>query len=287
MSYRKIVWLASYPKSGNTWVRLFLDAYFLGEIDINDIVCSVTDDRADRCQIGDGSNISDLPVDIQHLTRPMGLLRLVRAFNKNKFSEVPLFVKTHSAHMIANGIELLPEMLTQATICIVRDPRDVAPSFAKHMGVDVDTAIEYMQDKYRTLTSDPTRVADFMSSWSRHTNSYLNADTHNVRVFSYEAMRQNPVQEFSEILRHSGIEPDEIRVKAALDMVDLGRLRKIEAKEGFRESSPNAKNAFFGEGKVGGNKLTDRQRYRISKAFRRTMERLGYLEKGRGVIKLH
>ena len=282
--FKKIVWLASYPKSGNTWVRLFLDAYLLGDLDINDMVCSVTDDRADRMQIGDGSQISSMPIDIQQLARPMGLLRLVSAFNENKFSDVPLFVKSHAAHMLANGIELLPASLTRAVIYIVRDPRDVAPSFAKHMGIDLDTAIEYMVDRYRVLTSDPSRCADFLSSWDAHVLSYLNADTHNVAVFQYEEMRANPVEQFCGILRHAGIQPVRERVEKALEMVNLNRLRELESEVGFRESSPNAKNQFFGEGKIGNNNLSTTQRYRIEREFRRVMKRLGYIDGKRAAV---
>ena len=277
MNYRQIVWLASYPKSGNTWVRMFLDAYFLDEVDINDVVCSVADDRAGLYAIGDGTKAEELPVDLQHLTRPMAFLRLVRQYNKANHG-IPLFVKTHTAHMLANGVELLPMSLTKSVIFIVRDPRDVLPSFSKHMGCDLDQGIEWMNDKYRTLASRETRVADFISSWDDHTKSFLNADTHNVRVFRYEDMRANPVEQFAEILRHAGVEPDLFKVKRALNLVELDKLREAEKKEGFTESSHHAKDQFFGKGEVGGwkGKLNDKQRFRIEKLFGRVMKRLGY-----------
>ena len=279
MDYNQIVWLASYPKSGNTWVRMFLDSYLLEEVDINDVVCSVTDDRADRMQIGDGSHIAEAPVDIQQLARPMGLLRLVKEFNANN-PITPLFVKTHSAHMLANGIELLPASLTKSVVYIVRDPRDVVVSFAKHMGSTIDEAIEYMDDRYRVLTSDPTRCADFLSSWDGHVNSFLNADTHNVRVFQYEEMRRNPVETFSRIVEHMGLPVDKNRVQQALERVELNKLREIEKDKGFVESSPHAKNNFFGHGRIGGweKKLTPKQVHLIEKKFGRVMKRLGYLK---------
>jgi len=111
MDYKQIVWLSSYPKSGNTWIRCFVDAYLTGEVDINNLVGSVTDDGSQRCLPGDGSDPSKYPIDVQILTRPMGLLRLVRQFELNKAEggpDIPLFVKTHNAHLVTNGIELLP-----------------------------------------------------------------------------------------------------------------------------------------------------------------------------------
>ena len=75
--YKQIVWIASYPKSGNTWVRCFFDAYFMNEVDINDILCSVTDDLPSAYDIGDGTHIKEHRFEIQQLARPMALLRLI------------------------------------------------------------------------------------------------------------------------------------------------------------------------------------------------------------------
>lgn len=279
MSYKQIVWIASYPKSGNTWVRAFIDAYFLGEVDINQMVCSVSDDTSTRYQVGDGSDIRLEPVDIQMLARPMAMLRLVKLYNANKIDGVPLFVKTHSAHMIANGIEQLPEMLTKATVFIVRDPRDVLPSFAAHMGISLDEAIDAMSDRYRVLFAGQkqAKCAELISSWLQNTESFINADSHNVMVIKYEDMLADPCKEMARILRHSGIEPDMDRVKTAVEMVSLANLKKQEEKAGFNEGSPYA-DAFFGGKK---EKPTDIQLHRIKKLFEKPMRKLGYLNEKR------
>lgn len=278
--YRQLVWLASYPKSGNTWVRLFLDAYFLADLNINDVMTSVSDDRAGLYATGAQTRPECLPIELQHLTRPMALLRLVTNFNEANHG-IPLYVKTHHANMLANGVEMLPFSLTRSTIFIVRDPRDVVSSFAKHMGCDIDQAIEWMDDKYKTLSSTAGCMSDFISSWDGHTLSYLNGDTHNIRTFRYEDMRADPVKEFTAILRHSGVDPEPLRVRQALKLVELDKLRDMEKIDGFMESSIHAKNEFFGKGEVGGwsDKLTPGQQHKIEKKFGRVMKRLGYLEK--------
>lgn len=280
MDHRQIIWLASYPKSGNTWVRCFLDAYILGELDINEILTSISDDLGHLYQIGDGSDVTKLPVQYQNLTRPMAMLRLVRQHVMTRGEEVPLFVKTHMPHVVANGIELLPEPLTKKVVYLVRDPRDVLPSFAKHMGVDLDTGLQWMEDKYRHLSSNDHRVGELISSWDNHVNTFLNADTHNVMWLRYEDMLADPVKAFSRLLEHAGITPDEERVKKALDEVDIQKLREREKKEGFRESSPHAKNQFFGSGGSSNRqKLEPKHVHRIEKAFGRVMKRLGYIDK--------
>ncbi len=280
MNYQQIVWLASYPKSGNTWLRCFLDAYLTGEVDINNLVSSVTDDNAARCLPGDGSDPSEFPIDVQMLVRPMGLLRLVRQFELNKEEtglDIPLFVKTHNAHMIPNGVELLPFPLTKAVICIVRDPRDVLVSYAKHMGGTIDEALEWFFDKYRVLTDERRpKMADFISSWKMNVQSYANADTHNVRVFRYEDMKEKPLETFSGMLEHAGLSVDESRVQMALDAVQLSKLQKQEKEHGFKESSPFHKDKFFGSGEGWRNVLNPRQIRQVEKGCASMMKRFNY-----------
>ena len=211
--YKQIVWLASYPKSGNTWVRLFMDAYFMGEVNINEIVSSIGDDIALRHSIGDDSRVQDLPIQIQQLTRPMSLLRLVHNYVKSRIN-IPLLVKTHASHAVTNGIEQLPECLTKATVFLVRDPRDVLPSYANHMGAEsLDEALVWMDEQYRALKATETKMMDFISSWGFHTKSFLNADTHNVMVVKYEDLRRDPLTCFGNILLHAGVDPDIKRIE--------------------------------------------------------------------------
>jgi len=211
----------------------------------------------------------------------MALLRLVRAWNETDHAQkMPLFVKTHAAHMVTNGIELLPAQLTHSVIHLVRDPRDTFLSFEKHMGLDRKTALKAFFDKYRTLTDDKrAKMHDFISSWALNTQSYLNADTHNVRTFRFEDMRRIPVETFSEILRHAGVDPDHDRVEAALEAVTLDKLKGQEKEVGFKEASPH--HAFFGKGEVGGwkGKLHPFEERKIVDRCKGAMKLAGYIGK--------
>jgi hypothetical protein len=274
MDYKQIVWLASYPKSGNTWVRCFLDAYLTGSVDINEILCSIQDDLAAAHQVGDGSDVTKLPIDVQQLTRPMALVRVVRRYLSTDV-DVPLFVKTHSPNMIINGVELFPAALTKKIVYLVRDPKDVLPSFSRHMGTDMETGLEWMQDKYRTLSATETRTADFLGRWDSHVMSFLNDDVHDVLIIKYEDLKANPVECFSEILKHSGIDVDQERVKRAIELVSLGRLKKQEDEKGFQESSPHSKDKFFGRTK---EKPSLKQINTIERKFKNVLKRMGYLK---------
>lgn len=271
--YKQIVWLASYPKSGNTWVRCFLDAYLTGSVDINEILCSVQDDVANAHQIGDGvTNITKLPVDLQQLTRPMALLRTVRMY-QGENTKVPLFIKSHSPNMLVNGVELFPTSLTKKIVYLVRDPIDVLPSFSRHMGVDLDQGLEWMQDKFRVLSSTDTRVCDFIGKWDAHVTSFLNNDIHDVLIIRYEDLKENPVRWFSEILNHADISPDSNRVKKAIEAVSLDRLKKQENEKGFQESSPHSKDQFFGRRH---ESPTIKHINTINRRFKSVLKRLNY-----------
>ena len=279
MDYRQIIWLASYPKSGNTWVRCFLDAYFLREVNINELLSSISDTGASWYGVGDGSKIQDLPIEIQQLARPMAMCRLVRHYMDTDKS-IPLFVKTHSPNMVINGIEFLNEMLTKATIHIVRDPKDVLPSFSKHMGVSLDEGLEWMMERYRTLSPNDRSVADFIGAWDAHARSFLEDDCHKVLWIRYEDMLENPVDSFTRILEHSGVKPDKDRVIAAVKLTNLSRLRKQEKEIGFCESSPKAKDSFFGKGgSESREELSPKNMHMIEKKFGPIMKRLGYKQK--------
>ena len=264
---KEIIWLASYPKSGNTWVRCLLDAYFLGSVDINELLSSVSDDTAMRFDTGLG-DIRKLKPEIQMLARPMSLLRLVLAYQGSK--KLPLFVKTHCPNSTVNGIELLPPHLTKAVIYLMRDPADVAPSFAKHFGIDVDTAIKWMQDPGRIILGDdaPTKVSSFVGSWKDHVQSYTTMNYQNTQVFRYEDLRADTVKTFSEMLEHAGVDVDTKKVRNAVELTELSKLREQEDRKGFREASKKA-NRFFGEGKVNGSELVPRQRHILNKIRKR------------------
>ena len=284
MNYRQITWIASYPKSGNTWLRVFLEAFLRGgKYELNNLLCSVADDVATRYQVGDGSDCRSFPVDIQHLARPMSLLRLVRVFDECKpHPDMPLFVKTHTANLVANGVTMFPEQLTKCTVHIVRDPRDVAVSFSKHLGVSIDKAIEYMDDKLRTLNNktNAPKVDDWISSWKFHTNSFVSSDMVRVKTFRYEDMLHDSLNTFSAILDHVGLDYTKESVQNALDAVDLEKLREKEKATGFIEASLKNKEGFFGKGGSTWNEvLTPAQAYRIEKMAGNFMKKFNYTQR--------
>jgi hypothetical protein len=273
--YRQINWLASYPKSGSTWIRCLLDAYFLGALDINELLSATTDNLSTRFDLGDGVDPVDYPLDIQHLIRSTALLRLVVSYNLGKVSDMPLVVKSHNANVIANGIELIPYALTKTITLIVRDPRDVLPSFARHMGKGIKESIKFMKNNKFRLKSKGTRMSDFVSSWDEHTASYVERSHHDPLVIRYEDMVEDTKYWFQQYLEHIEVNVDHTRLAKAVDMANIKIVKAQEINSGFKEKSHHSPDElFFG----GTNPVATRDDLAAVKAvFRHTMMRLGYL----------
>lgn len=277
--YKKINWIASFPKSGNTWIRCFFEAYFTGKIDINNIKTSVADTAAYRCTTGNTEDPAKLPLEIQNLIRPMGLVRLVQKYNEDvaKGYKHPLLVKTHNAHVNVNGIEVLPPALSNAVIYIIRDPRDVIVSYAKHMGESIDQAIEHFNNNKQMLTDDRGgTLTDYVSDWSTHVMSFFNSKAHNVKIIRYEDLLTNPYGEFIKILKHFSISINETQLVNAISLCDFFRLQRQEIENGFKERS-NKSDKFFTHGRsVYKDILNSEQIVKIELQHSEVMERFRY-----------
>ena len=282
-----IVWLASYPKSGNTWLRMFL-AHLLAEEgapapDLNGLSRTLHDGlgiASSRTVFDEeaGISASDLLPDEIDLLRP----RVYEAWAAR--CERTAFVKVHDAFLAtAAGEPLLSPAATCATIYIVRNPLDVAVSYAFHSAKSFDTMIDEMADADFVTASSVTRLhsqlRQRLSSWSGHVASWIDASGMNCHMMRYEDMVQLPLETFSAMVRFLDLPCDEPRVLQALDGACFEKLRAQEEDIGFAER-PHRAQRFFREGRVGDwrNHLNHAQASRIVAGHRDMMRRLGYLD---------
>ena len=268
--------IASYPRSGNTWVRAVLTALVRGQLDINALEGSIASDRA---FIDDALEIetSDLLPDEERRLRPAAY----RAALPSGARSFP--IKIHDAWLPAAGAAEppFPRERIGAVILIVRDPRDVVVSLAGYYGFTIDAAIDAMAHPRFSLGTSKTglrpQVSQLVSSWSRHTASWLDCGLP-LTLVRYEDLIAAPLKGFAAIagaLDHMTA-PDALA--AAVDTARLDRLKAAEARSGFRESSPYAPNRFFGSGTAGGwrGKLTAAQAARICRDHGAVMRELRY-----------
>ena len=282
MAGEGITWLASFPKSGNTWVRLFIDAYHHDRApDINSMFGTITDQALRWYQACSPDPVADMAPRELALLHPAAMMNLC-----NSLTYTPKLVKTHNANIGVSGCRLLPELLTERVVYVVRDPRDVVISYAKHFGIDIDTAIERLTDDRVSLFDplDRGKAQHWTCSWARHVQSFVQADDLSVTVIKYEELHQDPVKYFSWILKWLEIDPDPARVQRAVDNCALAKLQDQEAKRGFKECSHKA-DRFFGEGRAGGwrTRLMADQIERIEAHAGDVMRAMGYELESRAV----
>lgn len=275
---RKIWWIASYPKSGNTWVRMFINAYMSGfPLDINSGFQYANGDNQltyfQMCCIRQADN---LEVDEQVMLRPAVLLA---ALSLSAAKHVCL--KTHHAKVKVNESLLIHPNISAGGVYIIRDPRDIAISYSVHLGWSIDKTIEAMNTQNFIAQHPKTKLAHFLTTWSTHVDTWTvkNEDVP-VEVVKYEDMITDTDKTFRVILKGLGISNiNEERFSFALKETAFSNLQRIEKKDGFREKANG--NKFFRKGKFGQwkTKLTNKQCEVIESNYKETMDRYDYRPK--------
>ncbi|WP_200933233.1 MULTISPECIES: sulfotransferase domain-containing protein [unclassified Sphingomonas] len=275
------MWLASYPKSGNTWMRIALAALRQGDagFDLARMTNNVGIFLAMRHRLDMALDIdsSDLSVDELHLLRPKiyGLM--------DTQGRATTIWKVHDRwSRTSDGEALFPAEITAATIYLVRDPRDVAASFAHHFEMDIDRAINVMADPDYSVAAK-TDSAHFhlpqhYSSWRNHVLSWLDESDHDPLVLRYEDMVADLRCALRQISATLGWASSDMEIAAAVAATRFDRLRAEESAGNFPESLQGNR-PFFRRGIAGGwrDTLSPAQAARIERDHGDVMARLGYL----------
>lgn len=273
-------WIASYPKSGNTWLRLALCSLRQGGAPVDFTqgggFCPVASSRA--------AFDDQLGVDSCLLTEEE-IMDLRPLFYEQEAASAtgPLLRKVHDAQALTpSGEWLFPARLTLGAIYIVRDPRDVAVSLADHMGLDLDAAIDVMARPEAVLSrgtgTGTMQLPQRLLTWSAHVSSWLDAPQLSPLLLRYEDMLRDLPGELARVARHLGWDatPETIRGAAAQTRFEV--LRAEEERSGFPEGVATA-DRFFRRGIAGGwrDTLSPTQAGRLERQHGDTMARLGYL----------
>ncbi len=276
-----IVWLASYPKSGNTWLRTVLTNYLPeagGPASINALIGWSTASFRYTFDEFLGLPSSDMTPEEILRCRPLLHEALAEAMPP------PAFVKVHEACVRApGGAALFPKSATAGVVYLVRNPLDVAVSYAHHDQRTIDRIVTHMNDPAANLVGKcPRGITNWlpapMLTWSGHASSWLDQGELPVHVTRYEDMLANPRAAFGAIVRFAGLDWDAARLGEAIGHAAFPRLRAQEEEFGFHEKQPTAP-SFFRAGVAGSwrTALRPRQVRALVDAHGPVMERFGYL----------
>lgn len=275
----RTVWLASYPKSGNTWFRAVYTAARLGgDLDINDLAGGPIASARGVLDRHLGLPTGDLTADEIDALRPL-------VDDQLRPDEGVRVRKVHdSLTPTATGAPPMSTTVASA-LYLVRDPRDVAVSWSHHMDCSLEVAVARLGDPAMALSPERSgigpQVRQHLGSWSDHVSSWVDqAGTTSpipVAVVRYEDLMADPVATFGPALRQAGLDLDDTEVAAAVDRARFDRLRAQEDAEGFRERvGTNA--PFFRAGSTGGwrTELPAELARRIEADHAEVMARLHY-----------
>jgi aryl sulfotransferase len=276
----QIVWLASYPKSGNTWLRVFLSNYRTDSgqpKDINALDFGAAASDRNYFDSALGIESSDMTEDEIEQCRPEACRYLAER------SAVPLYFKTHDAYVFTpSGAPLIPSDVTRGAIYVARNPLDVVVSFAHYLHRSIDEAIQLLALESTSLSGNSDRLEtafrERLLSWSGHVNSWLDQRAVPVHLMRYEDMYFRPIDAFTSVVRFLGWEEDTDRVRRAVGFSSFEVLRQQEQAGGFREKLPKT-GSFFRQGQADSWRevLTKEQVARVIVDQGPAMQRLGYL----------
>jgi hypothetical protein len=274
-----IVWLASYPKSGNTWTRAFLSnlaTIMAGEEDVLEV------NSINRFSLGEsftqlykevcGFN----PTPDDHRRVAEGRHRVQEAI-ADQFEGL-IFCKTHNALVIDRGQSIINFAVTSGAIYIVRNPLDVAISLSHHINQPLDHAITVMGTPDLETPINETRVHEVWGSWSQHVESWTRKPHPAIYVMRYEDMLNEPERTFGALARHLLLNPTADELDLAIKRSSFESLRDQEGESGFKEK-PEHTERFFREGRADQWKevLTPQQVDAIVGVHGEQMKKFGYL----------
>tara|TARA_B100001540_G_scaffold303732_1_gene312671 strand:+ start:47 stop:928 length:882 start_codon:yes stop_codon:yes gene_type:complete len=289
---KKIFWLASYPKSGNTLMRAILSSLFFslkGEYSNKLLDWIESFETCARLKFIEKESPQDIKKisDLNVLSKYWQEMQSEKRFN---IKESFCFIKTHSALVNILGNEFTNKKFTRGLIYIVRDPRDVVLSWSNHRNKSIDDTLEFMLNINSTIAYNDIhflkdknlKPLQYISSWNTHFNSWKNLKVPKMiirfedLIEKKEAVLKKIISFFSAQYEIS-IDNVDIKIENILRTTDFNFMKNLEEKFGFKEALNHTK--FFNVGKKNQwkDRLTLQQAKKIEKNFKKEMEYFNYL----------
>ena len=285
-----IIWLASYPKSGNTWVRTILGQILNDNFDSEKIFETSKKIRLYPSKL-DFINLDQLfqnkvfSHDMKKVVFDKTVVNWIKSQNIINTNKKLNIFKTHNMLCklkIQNKFYSFTSIEnTIGVIHIVRDPRNVISSLVNHFSFENnDLALKYMLNENQTMGLEDNKIPQLLSSWNNHYNSWKRFPK-NYFLIKYENLIDDPKKEVKKIIDYLNnfikIKISEDNLSKIISNSSFKNLKNLEARGLFDENAKN-KN-FFNLGKKNNWKkiLNKNILNKLEKNFHNEMKELGYM----------
>lgn len=270
-----LIWLASYPKSGNTWLRLLfanLQAVGREPLDINTLgrFSPIATSRAvfEFHTLLDAALLRPAEID---LLRPLVHERMAASATALQF------VKCHDPWRVLDDGRVLLGESARAAIYVVRDVRDVTVSLSHHLGLTIDETVDWLSCEDQVVAADGTQLAYHLGDWSCHVAGWLAQRHVPLCVVRYEDLLADTAGELQRVLTTLQLQVAPDRIGQAVCHAGFAELQRQEQLHGFGERHAR-QDRFFRQGQAGGwrTTLTAAQVRRLEEQHGAVLQQLGY-----------
>ena len=289
-------YLASYPKSGNTWCRVFItELRRLARLDGAEATAAAAAQERElqlNHDLATGSIVSSrhwlddqIGIDSADL-RPEELdkVRGQVGHQLALYSESLRYHKVHDAFVSpdSGGRPVVPTGGCRGAVVVIRDPADVAVSLSHFFSWPLERCVDFLLDEEAALCRSRKRggqqVRQFMGSWANHLRSWTEQEAIPVLVLRYEDLLMAPEREFERLAAFLELPADSSLIAAAAFNTRFDKLRAKEDEEGGFQERPSGCERFFRSGRSGEGRerLSAHQLAQLETAFAPTLAAHGY-----------
>ena len=294
-NYKKIFWLSSYPRSGNTWLRLILCGLFFtkdGNINNFDLLNKIHKlDSLNYFKFIKEISINDYNLIFEGTEYNWEMLAVytkywVEAQKRIKINEGTFaFFKTHNARVKLKENHYTNELTTLGFIYISRDPRDIVLSYSKHRNKDIDATIDDLLSNDTIIGKFKTenRMLEILLSWKDHYRSWKKFTAVPNLFLKYEDLVNDIEREINNIIDffysnfNIEISNKNEKIKNIIKSTNFNNLQSMESKNGFDEKSEYSDFFRSGKTKQWESALNQDQKNLIEQSCKNQMIELEYL----------